>query len=473
MVLTFKKRWLVLLVIDILALLLAFFSGEFACIILILLAFSNIMVYCLSDFGEHCLLFSFMVAFFTFLIGREALERFGLHKVQYPQLRYLDTFAEKQVLFSLILVMAGYFLAKITERKKRSYSLSSIIVIHSKNELSIRQISRYFFLLTYVVNLMLVAEIFIVILRSGYVAFYTGFQSRIPYVIRKVGEMSPIAFWIYMSTLPRKKEAMPNIILFVIYLGTTLLTGQRSVFVTGLLTLFVYFVLRDKWNASQINLDGKWLGKKEKIVCAAAIPLLIILLYLINVIRMGKNFSAESSNAIVEFIYGQGVSINVIKRVERYKNFLPKNKIYTFGSIIDFLQGNLFSRLMGVKHYSGNNVEHALYGPSLAHALSYYVLGKYDYIAGNGIGSSFIAEAYHDWGYYGIAAVSSVYGFALRKLFRNKKMNIWIMAILLVALNSIFMAPRGSADQFVADLVDMTTWGTFLIIWIVSKIKRN
>ena len=133
-----------------------------------------------------------------------------------------------------------------------------------------------------------------------------------------------------------------------------------------------------------------------------------------------------------------------------------------------FLQKNFIARLLGVKSYSGNTVDNALNGNSLAHALSYYLYGN-NYLNGRGIGSCYIAEAYHDFKYVGVFLVNYVYGIVLNRFFDFENKGIYTGAISLILLDSLLHAPRGSADGFVSDIVDFTTWGTFIIVFIIAK----
>jgi len=232
-----------------------------------------------------------------------------------------------------------------------------------------------------------------------------------------------------------------------------------------LLTLFVYFNTRNGEQDSE-----EWFGKKSKLIVILTAPFLMVLLLLINNLRFG--LVMDDSNFfsfIVSFIYNQGVSINVIKRAELFKNVLPSGKWYSFGELIAFFQSNIISRLMGIRYYSGNNIEHALYGSSMGHALSYVVLKK-EYLSGAGLGSCYIAEVYHDFNYLGVIIINTIYGTLLKWISDLENRNIWLTAVLFLVFNSLLLAPRGSADLFLTCMIDMTTWGTIAIIWIVSKL---
>ena len=437
----------------------------------ILLLWSNMVIYSLSDIENNVALFAFLISFFTFLIGRETLERFGLHTIESVFSEELNTHAENLLLISLVVIFTTYACSQSI--KVKTHARNTQIDYDSIKYKSIREASKWIFYGTYLFDLYSIVEIIFYVLRHGYAAFYTGFTTNVPYIIGKVGDMSPIAFWVYLSTMPDKKEAKFPIFLYVIYLSISLGTGKRFRFVAGLLTLLVYLIVRNKVNSK----GDVWFGRRLALVCVLGAPLLLILLVLVSKIRFGTQMTTEELlNSMTGFFYSQGVSINVIKRTELYADKLPKGKIYMLSSIIDFLQGNIISRALGVKHYAGNTVEHALYGNSLEHTLSYVAMGSY-YLKGRGLGGCYIAEAFHDLQYVGVVLINFIYGIVLNQLFRFETRGIWTSVLTFLFLNSLLLAPRGSADGFFADMVDLSTWGTFIVIYVfasmLSKKMRN
>ena len=89
----------------------------------------------------------------------------------------------------------------------KTYTRNTQIDYDSIKYKSIREASKWIFYGTYLFDLYSIIEIIFYVLRHGYAAFYTGFTTNVPYIIGKIGDMSPIAFWVYLSTMPEKKEA--------------------------------------------------------------------------------------------------------------------------------------------------------------------------------------------------------------------------------------------------------------------------
>lgn len=454
-------KWIVIVLLDIIAISLSLLKPETTLMVTVLVLWSNGFVFTLENIDERGPLFAFLVAFFLILIGREALEVFGLHEVEASFKENINRHAELLILISLISLYAGYYLANKARfgKEPRPY------IFLNNRYYSIRKYSELLFYFTFAFNLFTVLDVVLYVLRNGYFVYYTSYVSSVPYVIKKIGDMCVVCFWVFLATLPDKKQVGRLSCFYVFYLLLTLGTGRRFPFVSGMLTLFVYYIFRNRYRSG----EKVWVRKQTMILLFLFAPLSIILLYVIGQVRAGNavDFTAVGK-MFSDFIYGQGVSINVIKRAQIYKKFLPKGKLYLFGSTYESIVNNVIFRIFGVKGYAGNTIEHAVNGYSFQHALSYAAMGSY-YLAGHGLGSCYIAEAFHDLGYFGVVIVNFIYGVMFRKVFDFKRHGIFGTAIILSMLNSLLLAPRGSADGFISDVVDLTTWGTFIIIWLLYK----
>lgn len=461
------RKWLLILLIDFIALICGVLIPQVLLMILILVVWSNGVIYTLEDLNKRGALFAFLVSFFLILIGREALEVFGLHEVEKSFSHELNQLAEWLILLSLSMLFIGYALAnRLTFNKNASNRDHNY---NSTQYISVRQVSSTLFFLTFAFNIFSVLDIVLFVMEHGYITYYISYVSRVPYVIKKIGDMCLVCFWIFLATMPEKKKVDRLSVFYVLYLFLTLGTGKRFPFVAGLFTLLVYYIARNRLHSGGII----WVKRKTLVLFFVLTPILAVGLYMVGQIRIHNQLeSMRIDRVIINFLYGQGVSINVIKRAQLYRNLLPKGKLYLFGSTFEAISNNVIFRLLGATQYTGNTVEHALNGYSFQHALSYVSMGSY-YISGHGLGSCYIAEAFHDLGYFGVVLVNLLYGLMFRKVFDFKRHGIWGTTIVLSMLYSLLLAPRGSADGFITDIVDLTTWGTILIVWAFSKIGYN
>lgn len=459
-----EKRYLVWFVVS---LLLAVFSAIMEYPFYMVSAFICwlfLIIYCSGDLASRSALFAFLIAFFTFLMGREIFEITGFHTIDSAFAEEYNLHAEQLIFISLVCLIIGYFvLSEIRLRRRRGVTDLTYDSTYYK---TVRKVSGIVFWITFLFNFINLIDIVRYVMTYGYVAFYIGYEKNVPYIIEKIGDMCQIALFVFLATMPTKQESKYKIYGYILYLFMSLFSGQRSPLVSGLLTLFVYYMYR---NSITTVKSDKWFGKFEKNLCIIFIPLLILSMPLINIVRLGDDITVQDIfDGMTAFFYQQGVSITVIKRALIFEGALPDGKFYMFGGLWDFFHSNVISRMLGMVSYSKNTVEHALEGSSLQHALSYIVMGNY-YLMGHGLGSSYIAEAFHDFRYAGVIIINFIYGYILKRLFDFKQYNVWIAAVALSMLNALFLAPRGNADGFVVSFIDLNSWGTIFIIYIVTR----
>lgn len=460
-----KRKWVILGLLDLLLILPAIYYTDLTRIIMILTLLGNGVIIAFDNLNDRSCLLAFLIAFFTFLVGRQALERFHLYDVENVFSENLNEFAERLLLISLVVLLITFLIMKAVKISGKNTTRE--IDYSSVNYQIIRKVSRAFFLMTFAFNIFSVMDIVLFVIRHGYVAFYTSYSSGVPYIVRKIGEMSPVCYWIYLSTMPDKKSTGQLTKLYIVYLIITLGTGKRFPFVAGLLTVFVYYFSRNKINNRQNEI---WFGRKQMRLFFIGGPLILFVLFAIGQVRSFSNAdSLNITSFVTDFIYDQGSSINVIKRMIKYQEYLPQGKMYLFGSTYEALCNNVIFRLLGAEQYAGNTVAHAMQGYSMQHALSYICMGSY-YLAGHGIGSCYIAEAFHDYGYIGVILVNIGYGIIFSIVFDFKNLGIWSSTFTLLMLYSLLLAPRGSADGFITVIIDLTTWGTMLVVWLISKL---
>ena len=85
------------------------------------------------------------------------------------------------------------------------------------------------------------------------------------------------------------------------------------------------------------------------------------------------------------------------------------------------------------------------------------------------MGSCYIAEVFHDFGYIGIAIVNCIYGWLFANFNYIKYRGPIFMGISLLMMQSLLMAPRAYADGFIGSVLDLSNIEILLLIWLVSK----
>lgn len=414
------------------------------------------ILFCFFNIYDRIFLLFFFIAFFNFLIGRSFLILIGLKKEYYFFTIEESIAGQKIVYISLASVLIAYIiLERIILRKK--------VIINYENlkYKVIKKISLVFFYITYIFLFITILATVLHVLKNGYTSIYVDTGAKVPLIIKKIGDISNYMFYIFLSTMPSRKEIKIPIFLYTISLIMTLGTGGRFDFVIGILVIFTYVFLRNR-----INTKEKWIGIKKILFFIMVGMALIIMLSIYNGLRFGGNlnFKQSSTYYFTKFVYDQGVSLNINKRIFKYSNEIPKDRYYSLDSIISFYQRNITGRLLGQKYYTGASEERALKSNSLTDRLSYIVLGE-RYLKGEGLGSSYIAEIYLDFGYLGLVFYNIILAILLLliKYYVYNK-GIFKVTLAFFLFMSLLKIPRARADAWVLEIIDPTIWISFFIV---------
>ncbi|RHV38119.1 O-antigen polysaccharide polymerase Wzy [Ruminococcus sp. OM05-10BH] len=432
--------------------------------IVTVMLWSIIFIYSLYRFEERTVLAAFMSTFFMFLLGAYVCNQYlGYSNNVVVFDTYITNHIYNALNIALLGIWIGFLILEKVERKGKRANISS-----SEDYIKIvRQVSKYGFYLLYVPYLVVLIERIRYSNSRGYNEIYLGYSSSMPYLIRLLANAAPMLLFIFLSTLPSKKECKLSLFLYLLYLFLNLGTGERAEFVIGFLIILIYFFFRNK----SLTNEERWIGKKEIITLIILAPIALILLNIYGYIRFGEQYENTGGflTSILDIFTSQGVSISVIGYEKMYENVIPENKLYSFGTIIDFLKYNpISSVLFDFVEYTGQNAERAINGNSMAHIISYLVL-PYNYSLGRGLGSSYIAELYHDFGYIGVFLGNIIYGIVIKVCSSFNKYQIWIRYVCLVMINAILLAPRSTADGFLSSLTGMEVWLSGLLVWVISK----
>ena len=431
--------------------------------LLVAVTWANLFVYSIEDIRNRSMLFAFAISFFTFLIGRDFLEEFFKYKIENFEVGILNH-TYLCVFLGIATIAVGYVIyEKIFSPKHKPKKQRHLC----KNE-TIFRVSRIAYYSTWIFAIISMLITVKYVSENNYENYYVGYsrylsENFILYVISKIGSMMPVAFCILCASFPNKQEFKLPCILYLIYLALSLLSGQRSIIILGLMLIMVYFCIRDKEE------KGVWIKRKYYIAGLIALPILAAFFSIYSIWRMGAGISPSTAAlAIPNFVYDQGVSSNAIKRAYEHRDEIPK-QLYTS----EFLHSGLQARVLGIPVYQGNSVDHALYGGSLAHSLGYVVLGE-KYLNGRGTGSSYIAELFQDFGYVGIIIGSLFYLVIIISVNRiGYHKNTIITAIIYCMITQIIWAPRASFSGFITYLIAPFTILTFAIIFGLGAIIEH
>lgn len=417
---------------------------------------TGMFMYALLNIKKNVALFCFLITFFLFLLGRETV--FALFNVPryYIYSEEIDNKTYFILLISLLMAAIGIWISdKIFLNGK-----DKPILVYSK---SYPTIAKYFFYISCAAAIIRTAQKAILVAAVGYVESYqSGIGLQNSFLVY-FASFCDVALCLYLACSPSKRETKKVILLYELYLVLTLFTGLRSVIMVGNLFIIMYVIIRHVR-------DGDWIKKEHIAVFCLLIPITAVFLYVFDFLRSGRAFEFDGLfKTLISFLDQQGGSVNNIKRVMYYHDQIKDLNLVSFSGMNDNLFKNFIMRtFFEVKTYSGNSVEHALEGNSLAHRLSYYVYGI-GYLNGKGTGSSYIAELYHDFGLIGVCAGNILYGILLKKISDVKLDNRLTSGFLLLFFFSIIYAPRSNFDGFLSSVISIRTIIGIVMIFIIAQ----
>lgn len=420
------------------------------------------MGYYLYNYKTNIANICFMIAFFTFLMGREmCFYYFGMPKyyLYSDEINELTFFL---LLISIIAVNMGSFIVTILNKKFIFFNKR----ISYFNEL--RYVSGIAYYFCYI---FLIISSFIQIRyvqEVGYLGSYLGKGAGIPGCIAYLALFTPTALCLYLVSLPSKIQSILAMLFYEVYAVLMLFTGQRFPFIGITMLLMSYCVLRERYN-------GGWIRKKYIYGVVISIPLLLFFLNAYDSIRIGRTFEIDNLLEIfLRFCDLQGGSINVIKRTLFFYDSLTDVSFWSFSTLKGLLLENFISRnIFDITVYSGNSITTALMGHSLAHRLSWYSYGDM-YLMGRGVGTSYIAELFIDFGIAGVVVGSILYGIILKKISLIDFKNPIFDGILLTMVYHLLFAPRGEFDGFTRWICNIIAIpGVILIVFIAQQLYKN
>jgi len=419
-----------------------------------------VLIYSCQDISDNIALFCFLISFYVFLLGREVafnffgLERYYLYLVPYNNIAF------GCLQLSLVGILIGDTLWRNVHKSNtnRTFPISN----YSSD---MQKVSRNVFYFCYLFQVAAVVLTARYVSDVGYLASYTNAFSGpgVPSIVSYIAGFSTVAFCLYLSTQPDMKDARIPMALYELYGLLTLLTGQRFPFIAVNMLLLIYIIIR-------YRSDKRWFSKRIGIALIIIIPILMILLSVIGSIRLNQTFNVSSVfNALLVFFDSQGGSINNINRVLHFKDQLTDLHFTSFESTRAVLTENIIMRnLFDVKVYEGNSYEHAIFGHSLSHRLSY--LTYYDgYLQGMGVGSCYIAELLHDFKYAGVLIGNIIYGYLLRAISQINFSYFIRDGLLLAIVFYLILAPRGGFDSFVGGVFSLYSLLGILVMYLVAK----
>lgn len=434
---------------------------------ILLFCWATMLVVLFQNIAYNIPIISFLIAIFTFLLSRLVIpiaysNRYILEASENTMTFKYETyqFISTSIFVSIIAAFLGYCCVGQKQLEKQVFNNMTPYVR------KVRQLSKDLYYITLIFELIVLFENIFFVWKYGYLELFLKTERMLPAYIYKIASINILLFYIFLATLPEKKSAQKIIYIYLIYSFLTLFVGARTDFIINVMFLIIYYYIRNTLHKDEI-----WMTKRNKIVIAIVVPFILILMFMVMLIRGNNEIGNVSSSFIVNFLYQQGSSVQVLGLVRETN--IPNDKLYSFGMLIDKYYDNFFFHLLGIaKHYDNQTMEMAIHG----HLLSNYLTYTYQtdrFLRGGGMGSCYIAEVWNDFGYIGLFIWSFIYGVILKKIYSWCGRNIWGTALAFIMIMKIIYSPRSYAISFIADLISPTYFFTMLFIHIYAKKTRK
>lgn len=446
----------------------------------------NLLVWSVFLLNIECILFSlinikkricymfFNLTIFLFLLSRPVIDMLG----KYDWINYDEstgTFTLIVIEISLIFLQIGmvlsekYCLKKNINDKYKIYEYNETIFIKK-----LRNVSYILFIFCIIFSYLIGIEKLIFSQGRSYVDYYVEYSSNLPSIVKYISTMMPATFVIYLSTMPKKKEAFIPMMLYFMSAIPNLIIGSRAAISECAVFICLYAAMRDSIDKDKFKVDGikrnKWISKTTKIFVICILPIVITFFSSYNYLRFDVK-KTNNMNPIVDFMYSQGVSFTAVTRGYLSMEYISKDKNFTFGPLIDYIKTGTPAQILfgvdGIPTY--NSAERVERGNNFSDSLSYY-LYKPMYLSGRGTGSSYIIEVYTDYGLVGIIIFNLFLGMLL-SMITSKLSDSWFKNIFLLRIiMEIFLMPRTSALGWLLFIVAPQFWTPILVCWVWSII---
>lgn len=423
------------------------------------------IVFVLFNLKKRMLLGAFQITFATFLLGQVIASK--LSNVSYFKDNFLLMAEGIKVhiitclFLSLFAVFIGYAVFEHPHRLLLDRKRFNTAYIKK-----LQEVSRIVSYLCLPAAILTVLEKIIFVSAFSYGDYYTDFQSYLPSFVWQLATFYEFALFLFLATMPKLKECKFQLLLFFILGCMSLGYGQRNGFVLNLLFILIYAIIRQ-----QANLYNEiWINRKRILIGLLAIPFILIFLYAYGFSRndqVAENYGWF--NNVLAFFYQQGGSVKVIGYERIYATQFPSDFPYSLGYFVDLYQQNPLFRICNVyPSYNTHTIEMAMYGHNFGETLT-YLDNPSAYLAGMGLGSCYIAEIYHDFGYVGVFLINFFYGILFALIFKFLGRNIWSIFFLFLILRRVLYAPRADALGVFAIVFSVSIWAFILAMHFWTK----
>ena len=417
----------------------------------------------------------FVLSFDLLLLGRVYIVFF----VYYDRLlSYLEADSYRNLYQALFIVTMALLAAYA------AYKLAAPLFFHREKALRergtaavrvgplvpvIRQISVVVLFFSSIAFFYVMFQTILLVFRYGYLGSYVQTaENSVPSVISRMSMFFAPSFAVFLATMPSWKQMRFPMVLYGVYMLTSLFTGRRNTFVCEALMIIIYFVLRD----GLLPKERRFLTKKRLVIAVLVGIAVVYALELIAQIRAGNSLQRRGFfDSLMNFVYSQGASFRVVIQTVNCWDLFDHRTAYQFlyYPFELYVHNNVllrtifgFTPIVGTQNLNFVSTTH-----NFGHVITFLV-DPNRYLNGGGFGTSYVAEGYVAYGMAGVVALSAMIGVIFR-FFASMLTRSWVvLALGLLAVKDFVYIPRNFAFLWVTDVFSLTYFAYFLAVYLAA-----
>lgn len=408
----------------------------------LLVFYLYVLIYAYKKMGAFSLYSLFLYTMFIFIYGRIFLDILGLFDWYWAN-KWMDFYFPLStqyeilnlLLISLLFVHLGFLIGKGEKIITKNH------IAHNEK---LEKISLFFFYCSipgtfakYLIELK-------TILSYGYLAVFDGTLSNISYPIWTAGSGTLLisSYATFLASRPSKRKFWIITTVFFFLCAFNMMKGSRSkLFVPLMFLLWYYYEFYAKKHIAfyKLLLVG--------ICCIVGSQLMLM--------SRDIGLQVEMSTMWSLFFIQQGVSLLVLGYMVYFKHtFINHGLPYIFAPLLFWETGyGQTSETINLTH-------------RLAYKLTYFISPE-AYVAGEGLGSSFLGEFY-DLGYIAFVIMSCILGYVIYVTSVYTKINRLFLALSFVIVQTIIYMPRNTFLPLIEEFLPIVFF-YYLAMYIAGK----
>ena len=175
-------------------------------LISVLLIFLTMIIYSYNEKENELILLAFLISFFTFLLGKYTIYFFSGVDWQKDFSNVINVHIQICLYISLMGIFIGYYITN-NKRKKSFINKNKEYDIEIDDNIQpIRKASLILFFVTLIFKMIVIFNKIIFVRNHSYLALYTEYEPNLPLIIMKLSEINTFLIYIYLATLPTKRN---------------------------------------------------------------------------------------------------------------------------------------------------------------------------------------------------------------------------------------------------------------------------